>query len=176
VAIAVALTLAARRGAPARHAHHGQADGRQVARFRARLDASFDLLAGAVRDACRLLRSPDVRLAGAVAYWGFDAAVLWAMLHAFGAAPALPVVVLAYFVGQVANTLPLPGSVSGGIAGVLVAFAVPPAVALPAVLAYRTIAVWLPVPVAVGALTRLRRTVARWSEEDAVATSRPAPR
>ena len=169
VAIAVALTVAARRGAPAGRADHGQADGRQVARFRARLDASFDLLAGAVRDACRLLRSPDVRLVGAVAYWGFDAAVLWAMLHAFGAAPALPVVVLAYFVGQVANTLPLPGSVSGGIAGVLIAFGVPAEVALPAVLAYRTIAVWLPVPVAVAAIPRLRATTARWAAQDAPA-------
>jgi hypothetical protein len=95
--------------------------------------------------------------------------VLWAMLHAFGAAPALPVVVLAYFVGQVANTLPLPGSVSGGIAGVLIAFAVPAEVALPAVLAYRTIAVWLPVPVAIAAIPRLRATAARWASEDAPA-------
>jgi uncharacterized membrane protein YbhN (UPF0104 family) len=171
VAIVVALALAARRRTSGGHAHDGQAggraDGRQVARLKARIDASFDLLAGAVRDACRLLRSPDARLAGAVAYWGFDAAVLWAMLHAFGAAPALPVVVLAYFVGQVANTLPLPGSVSGGIAGVLIAFGVPAAVALPAVLAYRTIAVWLPVPVAIAAIPRLRATTARWAAEDA---------
>ena len=59
------------------------------------------------------------------------------MLHAFGAPSSVPVIVLAYFVGQVANTLPIPGSVSGGIAGVLIAFGVSPALALPAVLAYR---------------------------------------
>ncbi len=124
------------------------------------------LIGGAVRDAVALIRSRDARLAGAPAYWAFDAAVLWSMLHAFGHAPSVAVVVLAYFVGQVANTLPLPGSVSGGIAGVLIAFGVPAAVALPAVLAYRTIAVWLPVPLAVAALSRLRRTINRWSAED----------
>jgi len=128
------------------------------------------LIGGAVRDAVALVRSRDARLAGAPAYWALDAAVLWSMLHAFGHAPSVAVVVLAYFVGQVANTLPLPGSVSGGIAGVLIAFGVPAAVALPAVLAYRTIAVWLPVPLAVAALPRLRRSVNRWSAEDAAAS------
>jgi uncharacterized membrane protein YbhN (UPF0104 family) len=131
------------------------------------------LIGDAVRDAVALVRARDARLAGAPAYWAFDAAVLWSMLHAFGHAPSIAVVVLAYFVGQVANTLPLPGSVSGGIAGVLIAFGVPAAVALPAVLAYRTIAVWLPVPLAVAALTRLRRTVSRWSADE-VAVSRTA--
>ena len=63
------------------------------------------------------VRSGDPRLVGAIGYWAFDAAVLWAMLRAFGAAPPLAVVVLAYFVGQVSNTVPLPGSVSGGMTG-----------------------------------------------------------
>jgi hypothetical protein len=123
-------------------------------------------LAGdAVRDALGLIRLGDPRLAGAVAYWAFDAAVLWAMLNALGSAPVLPVIVLAYFVGQVANTLPIPGSVSGGIASVLIAFGVAPALAVPAVLAYRTIAVWLPTPAAVAAVPALRRTIARWRGE-----------
>jgi uncharacterized membrane protein YbhN (UPF0104 family) len=162
VAIAIALGLAAAGPAPTTATGRGR---------RARLAGIRDLLGGALRDACRLLRSPDARLAGAVVYWGLDAAVLWAMLRAFGAGPALPVVVLGYFVGQVANTLPLPGSVSGGIAGVLIAFGVPAEVALPAVLAYRTIAVWLPVPVAIAAVPRLRATTARWAAEDAPAAA-----
>jgi uncharacterized membrane protein YbhN (UPF0104 family) len=168
VAIGVALALATRRGGGVRTAAPAAT---RAGRLSVRLAASIHLLGGAVRDACGLLRSPDARLAGAVVYWGFDAAVLWAMLHAFGAAPALPVVALAYFVGQVANTLPLPGSVSGGIAGVLIAFGVPAEVALPAVLAYRTIAVWLPVPVAISAIPRLRATTARWAAEDAPAAT-----
>ena len=91
------------------------------------------------------------------------------MLHAFGAPPAFAVVVLAYFVGQVGNTIPIPGAVSGGIVGVLVAFAVPADLALVSVLAYRAIAIWLPAPIGLVALGALRRTMARWSAEDAVA-------
>jgi uncharacterized membrane protein YbhN (UPF0104 family) len=125
------------------------------------------LVGDAVHDAVALVRTSDRRLAGAVGYWIFDAAVLWAMLNAFGSPPSLAVVALAYFVGQVANTLPIPGSVSGGIAGVLIAFGVPVAFALPAVLAYRAIAVWLPAPIAAAAIPRLRATISRWSAEDA---------
>ena len=132
---------------------------------------SAHLVGDAVRDALGLIRSGDARLAGAAAYWAFDAAVLWAMLHALGSPPALPVVVLAYFVGQVANTLPIPGSVSGGIASVLIAFGVGPTLAIPAVLAYRTVAVWLPTPAAIAAVPALRRTVARWRSESGTVAS-----
>jgi uncharacterized membrane protein YbhN (UPF0104 family) len=137
--------------------------------WRARLRSGAALLGHAVRDALSLVRSGDLRLVGAIAYWVFDAAVLWAMLHALGVPPALPVVALAYFVGQVANTIPLPGTVSGGMAGVLVAFGVPVELALPAVLAYRTVAVWLPTPPAIAAIPGLRATVARWAREDSAA-------
>lgn len=138
----------------------------------ARTRAGARLLGGAVRDGLRLARSGDPRLAGAAAYWIFDLAVLWAMLHAFGSPPSLPVVALAYFVGQVANTIPLPGTVSGGMAGVLIAFGVPAGLALPAVLAYRTVAVWLPTPAAIAAIPGLRTTIGRWAQEDAEAPLR----
>jgi len=148
----------------------GAAGARLVARVRG-LAVPIGL---AVHDACRLVRSGDRRLAGAIAYWAFDAGVLWAMLHAFGSPPVLPVLALAYLVGQVANTVPIPGSVSGGIAGVLIAFGVPAEVALPSVLAYRTVAVWLPTPVAMAAIPALRRTIARWEREDATRATEPA--
>jgi uncharacterized membrane protein YbhN (UPF0104 family) len=138
----------------------------QPAEVSSRVRTGGRLMGLAVRDACRLVRSGDSRLAGAAAYWGFDAGVLWAMLHAFGSPPVLPVLVLAYLVGQVANTLPIPGSVSGGIAGVLIAFGVPAELALASVLAYRTVAVWLPTPVAIASIPGLRATVARWERED----------
>jgi uncharacterized membrane protein YbhN (UPF0104 family) len=137
--------------------------------LRARLTRGARLLGGAVRDALGLVTSGDARLVGAVAYWLFDAAVLWSMLRAFGTPPAIPVVVLAYFVGQAANTVPIPGSVSGGIAGVLLAFGVSGSLALPAVLAYRAVAVWLPTALAVAALPSLRSTLARWRYEDGLA-------
>ncbi len=138
-----------------------------------RLRSGAHLVGNAVRDAIGLVQSGDLRLAGAVAYWMFDAAVLWAMLHAFGSPPVLPVVALAYLIGQVANTVPLPGSVSGGMTGVLIAFGVPIGLALPAVLAYRTIAVWLPTPAALAAIPGLRATISRWAREDE-ATAEPA--
>jgi uncharacterized membrane protein YbhN (UPF0104 family) len=84
------------------------------------------------------------------------------MLQALGDAPALAVVALGYFVGQVANTLPLPGAASGGMVGVLLAFGVEADLALASVLAYRAVAVWLPAPLGLAALGGLRRRVAAW--------------
>jgi hypothetical protein len=166
--IVSALALAANRGV---EPDAGTNDAREVARQGSRIKVSAQVVGDAVREALGLIRLGDARLAGAGAYWAFDAAVLWAMLHAFGSPPVLPVIVLAYFVGQVANTLPVPGSVSGGIAGVLIAFGVAPALAVPAVLAYRTIAVWLPTPAAIAAVPALRTTVARWRGESAALAS-----
>ena len=131
-----------------------------------RLHRGARLLGDATADAITLLRTADPRLLGALAWWLFDAAVLCAMLSAFGAMPAIPVVVLAYFVGQVGNALPVPGAVSGGILGVLLAFGVQPDLAVVSVLAYRAVAIWLPAPVGLLALTSLRRTVVRWAKED----------
>jgi uncharacterized membrane protein YbhN (UPF0104 family) len=177
VLIAVALLLASRLPAsPTVAPSAGPAAGpvagpiaAQIAgpSLRGRLGTTAHTVGGAVRDATRMVGSGDLRLVGAVAYWLFDAAVLWAMLRAFGAAPAVPVVVLAYFVGQAANTLPIPGSVSGGVAAVLIAFGLPAGLALAAVLAYRTVSVWLPTPFAVAAVPGLRSTIARWGREDA---------
>jgi uncharacterized membrane protein YbhN (UPF0104 family) len=136
-------------------------------RARARVRGATDVLGTAVRDAHALVRSADPRLLGAPAWWAFDAAVLWAMLQAFGAPPPLAVVVLAYFVGQIGNTIPIPGVVSGGIVGVLLAYGVQADLALVSVLAYRAVAIWLPAAIGLTALGGLRRTVARWSLEDA---------
>ena len=86
-------------------------------------------------------------------WWAFDIAALWACFEAFGASPAVGVLVVGYFVGMLANTLPLPGgvgSVDGGMIGAFVAFGVDPAAAIVAVLAYRFFAFWL--PIAPGAL------------------------
>ena len=86
------------------------------------------------------------------------------MLHAFGAPPSLAVVALAYFVGQAGNTLPIPGAVSGGIVGMLVAFGVGADVALVSVLAYRSVAIWLPAGIGLATLPSLRATLQRWKE------------
>jgi uncharacterized membrane protein YbhN (UPF0104 family) len=99
------------------------------------------------------------------------------MLNAFGTPPALAVVVLGYFVGMVANTIPIPGAVSGGMVGVLLAFGVEADLALASVLSYRALAIWLPAPLGLAALGSLRRTVARWGETDGpAAAAQPASR
>jgi hypothetical protein len=47
-------------------------------------------------------------------------------------------------------------------------------VALASVLAYRSVAIWLPAPIGLLALGGLRTTVARWSAHDAPDTEAPA--
>ena len=123
-----------------------------------------------VRDARRLLRTGNAGLLGALMWWGFDIAVLWACFNAFGEAPSFAVITVAYLVGMLANTLPLPGGVGGvdgGMVGALLAFGVEPELALIAVLAYRGFAFWLPIAPGALAYVGLRRTVARWEREDA---------
>jgi uncharacterized protein (TIRG00374 family) len=118
-----------------------------------------------VRTAIDLFRSRDPFLLGAVAWWGFDIAVLWASFHAFGAAPPGGVIVMSYFVGMLGNTLPLPGGiggVDGGMIGAFSAFGVHVQVAIVAVLAYRVFAFWLPTLPGAVAYLQLRRTVHRW--------------
>jgi len=147
------------------------------ARGEGRLARSAGPLGHGVRDALAFLRQADGRLLGAPVWWAFDAAVLYGMLNAFGTPPALAVVVLGYFVGMVANTIPVPGAVSGGMVGVLLAFGVEADLALASVLSYRALAIWLPAPVGLFALGGLRRTVARWGAEGepAPAASQGAP-
>lgn len=132
-----------------------------------RLRTAGAVLGGAVRDAVEHVRSADPRLLGAFAWWGFDMAVLYGMLNAFGTAPPFSVVVLAYFLGQIANTVPVPGAASGGLVGVLLAFGVGADLAIVSVLAYRAMAIWVPAPIGLVALGKLRRTMARWTAEDA---------
>jgi uncharacterized membrane protein YbhN (UPF0104 family) len=129
-------------------------------------------VAAGVRGALGLLRSREPGLLGAFAWWGFDIAVLWAAFHAFGHVPPVGVIVMAYFVGTLANTLPLPGGiggVDGGMIGAFLAFGVDPGTAVLAVLAYRAIAFWLPTLPGGIAYFQLRRTMGEWKAEEAEA-------
>jgi hypothetical protein len=136
----------------------------------ARIAPAAGALGDGVRTSLRLARRLDPGLLGAVLWWGADIAVLWACFEAFGDSPAFAVVVMAYFVGMLANTLPLPGGVGGvdgGMIGVLLAFGVDPGLAVISVLAYRGFAFWLPIAPGVAAWVSLRRTAAGWEREDA---------
>jgi uncharacterized membrane protein YbhN (UPF0104 family) len=135
-----------------------------------RLRRALGPVGAGVRDARRLIRSGNPGLLGALMWWGFDVAVLYACFAAFGAPPPVAVVIVAYFVGTLANTLPLPGGiggVEGGMVGALAAFGVDPGFALVAVLAYRAFAFWLPILPGAVAFASLRRTVAGWAAQDA---------
>lgn len=115
-------------------------------------------------------RRRDPALLGAVAYWGFNIAILWACFHAFGKPPPLAVLVVAYFVGLLGNLLPLPGGVGGvdgGMIAALVGFGVNASLAVLAVLSYRVLAFGLPTIPGALAYLQLRRTVTRWREERA---------
>ena len=117
-----------------------------------------------MRDARRLIKHGNPGLLGAAMWWAFDIAALWACFEAFGASPAVGILVVGYFVGMLANMLPLPGgvgSVDGGMIGAFVAFGVDPAAAIVAVLAYRFFAFWLPIAPGAISFASLRRTVAR---------------
>jgi uncharacterized protein (TIRG00374 family) len=130
-----------------------------------------------VRDARRLIKRGNLGLVGALMWWAFDIACLWACFEAFGDSPAVAVLVIGYFVGMLANTLPLPGGVGGvdgGMIGMFVAFGVNPATAIVAVLAYRFFAFWLPIGPGALSYATLRRTISSWEAEDAGEALPPA--
>ena len=125
--------------------------------------------AAGVRTAIGLVRDREWGVLGAVAWWGFDIATLWACFHAYGPdPPPFAVIVLAYFVGMLGNTLPLPGGiggVDGGMIGAFAALGVSSDYAISAVLTYRAFAFWLPTLPGAIAYFQLRRRVAGWREE-----------
>ena len=108
-----------------------------------------------------IIRRLDPRVViGALGYWVFDNAVLWATFHALGFEPALMVVLLGYLIGQLGGLLPIPGGIGGidgGLIGTLIVYGAPAAVTAAAVLAYRIILFWLPLLVGAVAFGQLRR-------------------
>jgi uncharacterized protein (TIRG00374 family) len=149
------------------HWANGRGRAAQLARRAATGPAS---LASGVRTAIALIRRGEVGVIGAIAWWGFDMAVLWACFRAFGDSPPTGVIVMSYFVGMLANVLPLPGGiggVDGGMIGAFVAFGAQFDVALVAVLSYRIFSFWLPTVPGIIAYLQLRKTVSRWGTERA---------
>ena len=119
---------------------------------------------GGTAEAVRLLRTGDPRiLGGAIGYWAFDNAVLWATFRAFGVVLPLTIVLMGYLIGQLGGLLPLPGGVGGidgGLIGTFVVFGAPAAATAAAVLAYRVILFWLPLIGGAVAFASLRRELA----------------
>jgi uncharacterized protein (TIRG00374 family) len=95
--------------------------------------------------------------------------VLWASFEAFGGDVPVGVLIQGFFVGMAANLVPSPaggvGSVDAGMIAAFVLFDVSTAAVFPAVLMYRVIAFWLPIPPGIVAYFQLRGTVSRWEAE-----------
>ncbi len=110
------------------------------------------------------------RCIGAAGYWAFSIGVLWASFHAFGVHVPLAVVVQGYFLGMVANLFPLApagvGAVDAGMIGAFVLFGIPEETVFPAILIFRLVAFWMPIPPGIFAFFQLRHTVHGWEEEE----------
>jgi uncharacterized membrane protein YbhN (UPF0104 family) len=123
-----------------------------------------------VRLALARVRHPDATVLGAILFWAFQIAVLWASFEAFGDAPPVAVLVVGFFVGMLGNLLPLPGGiggVDGGMIGAFVALGLDSGLALVAVLTFRGFTFWLPTVPGVIAFVALRKTVDAWSNDQA---------
>jgi uncharacterized membrane protein YbhN (UPF0104 family) len=154
IAGTIALAAWARRGAERR------------IRTRGRMYVALVALSGGVFDALELIRARrDWRLLGSVGYCLFDIGALYACLLAYGPAPSWWVVAMAYLVGMLANSLPIPAgliAVEGGLFAMLLAFGVRPgSLVLAAVVTYRAISLWVPALIGSVAFLSLRRELDR---------------
>jgi uncharacterized membrane protein YbhN (UPF0104 family) len=114
-------------------------------------------------------------IAGFPVYWAGDVLAMWAALRAFHVHVRLAPLVLAYTTAYVVTSLPLPAGGAGGVeAGLtfsLQAIGVPLADALLATLVYRFFTLWLPIAIALVAITQVKRL----AEELPQVEHEPAP-
>jgi uncharacterized membrane protein YbhN (UPF0104 family) len=160
----IVLVLAIPRLGPGRDPDPG------ASRMRRAVVAARRGVIGGTAEAVALLRSRDLTVvAGAIGYWAFDNAVLWATFEAVGADVPITVVLMGYLIGQLGGLLPLPGGVGGidgGLIGALVVYGAPLAATAAAVLAYRLILFWLPLIGGAVAFAMLRRALDRAERPD----------
>jgi uncharacterized protein (TIRG00374 family) len=142
-------------------------------RFAKRLASGPATVATGIRTAIAYVRHPKrgfAAVVGALGFWAANIGILWASFEAYGADVAFGVLVQGFFVGMAANLIPSPaggvGSVDAGMIAAFVLFDVPTATVFAAVLTYRVIAFWLPIPLGIVAYIQLRSTVADWEAED----------
>jgi uncharacterized protein (TIRG00374 family) len=148
------------------------AGGHRRARRLSRLAKGPATVASGVRTAIAFVRDPRggaLALTGAVGFWAANIGVLWASFEAFGGDVPFAVLVQGFFVGMAANLIPSPaggvGSVDAGMIAAFVLFGIDESIVFPAVLTYRVIAFWLPIPPGMVAFFQLRQTVAGWERE-----------
>jgi uncharacterized protein (TIRG00374 family) len=107
---------------------------------------------------------------GAAGFWAANIGILWASFKAFGIEVPLAVVVQGFFLGMVANLFPLApagvGAVDAGMIGAFVLFGLPEETVFPAILIYRLVAFWMPIPPGIVAFFQLRSRVQEWEETE----------
>jgi uncharacterized protein (TIRG00374 family) len=148
------------------------AQGYRRARYLQRIATAPATLAMGTRTAIAYVRHPEgglLAVGGAVGFWAANIGVLWASFEAFGGHVPFAVLVQGFFVGMAANLIPSPaggvGAVDAGMIGAFSIFGIDNSVVFPAVLTYRVIAFWLPIPPGTVAFVQLRQTVAMWEAE-----------
>jgi uncharacterized protein (TIRG00374 family) len=150
-------------------------EGHTSGRFGAiaqRLATAPATLARGTRTAIAFVRYPSsgaLAIGGAIGFWAANIAILWASFHAFDVSVPLGVVIQGFFLGMLANLIPFApggvGAVDAGMIGAFVLFGLPSTEVFAAVLTYRVIAFWLPIPPGIIAFFQLRKTVQRWEAE-----------
>jgi uncharacterized protein (TIRG00374 family) len=156
----------------------GWSQGHRRVALARRLARGPQTVADGLRTAFDLIRHPThgpLALLGAAGFWATQIAILWATFRAFDVSVPLGVLIMGFFLGMIANLIPFVpggvGAVDAGLIGAYVLFGLPEATCFAAVLVYRLVAFWMPLPPGVVAFFQLRGTVHRWEE-----TSRPVDR
>jgi uncharacterized protein (TIRG00374 family) len=165
VLIALIPSDVERRLAPFAHGERAKAFLHTAAKVPATLAEGFRFAAGLFAHPSR----GGLAVVGAAGFWAFSIGVLWASFHAFGVHVPLAVVVQGFFLGMVANLFPLApagvGAVDAGMIGAFVLFGIPETTVFPAILIFRLVSFWMPIPPGVIAFFQLRKTVQRWETE-----------
>ena len=147
------------------HGERGQAIAASVAKVPATFAEGF-------RFAISLFAHPSkggLAVLGAAGFWAANVGILWASFHAFGVHVPLAVVVQGFFLGMVANLIPFApagvGAVDAGMIGAFVLFGIPEDTVFPAILIYRLVAFWMPIPFGAVAFFQLRTRVQHWEKD-----------
>jgi uncharacterized protein (TIRG00374 family) len=144
----------------------------RLTNFASRVAALPATLASGVRTAIDHVRQPRLGIGAvlaAIGFWAGNIATLWAAFKAFGVDVPFGVLVQGFFVGMVANLAPSPaagvGTVDAGLIGAFVVFGLEAEAVFPAVLVFRLIGFWLPIPLGVAAYLKLLQTAHEWEAE-----------
>ena len=171
-ALSILGSVLAGRASPGLHRRLQSSEGGESSRRAAIALQSVVATADGVNEAVAMLRESNAWLIGGIiAYLVFDMMILWASFLAFGSAPPLAILSIAYLIGELGGLIPIPGGIGGvdaGLVGTFVLYNVPITAAASAVLAYRAIALWIPAILGSAAFVSFRRTLRHESAEIAV--------